>query len=328
MIVKSFSFNKLNKDQSTFFLFYGENEGQKEELINNIFLKDFTGEFIKYDENQILENEDIFLETCLNESLFEKEKIILVSRVTAKLFGIIEKISEKKIFNKKIILSSGLLEKRSKIRQFFENEKKLICVPFYQDKELSLINIANHFFKKNNISISSENINLIIDKCSGDRRNLKNEMDKILNYCLNKKTISNDEIIKLINLNHSENYFELIDNCLAKNHKKVCKIINNNSFGKTDSIILIRSFISRLKRLIELKKLADRSGNSEEVINKFRPPIFWKDKEIVKKQINNWTISKIYNLLDDANNLEINFKNNYEFSNNLIFDIFLNTSNS
>ena len=118
MIVKSFSFNKLNKDQSTFFLFYGENEGQKEELINNIFLKDFTGEFIKYDENQILENEDIFLETCLNESLFEKEKLILISRVTAKLFGIIEKISEKKIFNKKIILSSGLLEKRSKIRQF------------------------------------------------------------------------------------------------------------------------------------------------------------------------------------------------------------------
>ena len=77
-----------------------------------------------------------------------------------------------------------------------------------------------------------------------------------------------------------------------------------------------------------LAKLADRSGNSEEVINKFRPPIFWKDKEIVKKQINNWTISKIYNLLDDANNLEINFKKNYEFSNNLIFDIFLNTSNS
>ena len=120
----------------------------------------------------------------------------------------------------------------------------------------------------------------------------------------------------------------MIDNCLAKNHKKVCKIVNNNSFGKTDSIILIRSFISRLKRLIELKKLSDKNGNSEEVINKFRPPIFWKDKEIVKKQINNWPISKIYNLLDEANELEINLKKNYEFSNNLIFDVFLNTSNS
>ncbi len=328
MIVKSFALNNSIKNKSTFFLFYGENEGQKEETLETIFIKNFSGELIRYDENQILDNEEVFFDSCLNESLFEQEKIIIVNRVTTKLLGTIKKILAKNVFNKKVIFSSGLLEKKSKIRQLFEKEKNLVCVPFYQDSSLSLINIANQFIKKNNISISSENLNLIVDKCIGDRKNLRNELNKILNYSSSKKIINKDEILKLTNLYRSENYFELVDSCLTKNHKKVCKLVNNNSFGKSDSIILIRSFISRLKRLIELKKLCKQNGYIDETISKFKPPIFWKDKEIVKKQINIWSISEIYSLLEKVNKLEINLKKNYETSNNIIFDLFLETSNN
>jgi len=327
MIIKPFNAHDIKKTKSNFFLFYGENEGQKEEIIYNFFVRDFKGEIIKYEEKQILENKEFFFEVCLNESLFEKEKIIQVSRVTSKIYDIIKELFNKKIHNKKIILNSDLLEKKSKIRQLFEVEKNLICIPFYQDNNFSLYKIANEFFKKNKISISSENINLIIEKCSGDRKNLHNEMNKILNYCFNKNKISRNEIIKLINLYENENYFELIDYCLAKDLNKVCKIINNNSFNKNDSIILIRSFLSRLKRLIELKKLFVQIGDTKETINNFRPPVFWKDKEIVQKQMEIWSTEKIYNLLDEITKIEINFKKNFDLSNNIIFDYILNTSN-
>ena len=327
MIIKPFNAHDIEKTKSNFFLFYGENEGQKEEIIYNFFVRDFKGEIIKYEEKQILENKELFFEVCLNESLFEKEKIIQISRVSSKLYDIIKELYNKNIYNKKIILNSDVLEKKSKIRQLFELEKDLICIPFYQDNNFSLYKIANEFFKKNKISISSENINLIIEKCSSDRKNLQNEMNKILNYFFNKNKISRNEILKLINLYEDENYFELIDYCLAKDLNKVRKIINNNSFRKDDTIILIRSFLSRLKRLIELKKLFNQIGDVKETISRFRPPIFWKDKEIVQKQMEIWPTEKVYNLFDEITKLEINFKKNYDLSNNIIFDFILNTSN-
>ena len=326
MIIKSFNLNDLKKTTSNFFLFYGVNEGHKEEVINDLFLSNFKGEIIRYDENQILENKDIFFETCLNESLFETEKIILISRVTSKLYEIINEITAEKLINKKIIFSSKLLEKRSKIRQLFEVEKNLVCVPFYQDNDYSLYKIANDIFKKNNVSISSENINLIVEKCTGDRKNLQNEINKILNFSYNKNKINREQILKLINLYEDDNLFELIDFCLAKNHLKVINIINTNSFTKSDSILLIRSFLSRLKRLVELKKLSMSVGTVKETINIFKPSIFWKDKEIVEKQMENWSLDKIYKLIEKLNMLELNLKKNYDLSNNIIFDLILNSS--
>ena len=326
MIIKSFNLNDIKKSKSNCFLLYGENDGHKEEAISNYFLKDFKGEVVRYDENQILENKNLFLETCFNESLFESNKIILISRVTSKMYEIIKELTNKKIYNKKIIFISQLLEKRSKIRQLFETEEELVCVAFYQDNISSLYKIAYNFFKTNNISISSDNINLILEKCSGDRKNLQNEMNKILNFSFKKNKITKEEILKLVSSQEDENYFELIDLCLAMNHFKVINIINNNSFNKNDAIILIRSFLSRLKRLVELKKIQNKKGNIKETIDFFKPSIFWKDKEIVQKQMEFWTLERIYILIEDLNTLELKFKRNYELSNNLIFDIIINTS--
>jgi len=328
MIIKSFNLNDLKKTNSSFFLLYGENEGQKEDAIFDYFLKDFEGEIIRYDEDQILTNKEVFFEVCLNDSLFENEKIIQVNRVTTKLYNIIKEITEKKVRNKKIIFNSGILDKNSKIRKLFEIDKKLICIAFYKDNNLSLIKIANNFFKKNNIVLSNENINLIIENCSEDRKNLYNAMDKILNFCLNKKKISRVEILKLINFNQDDNYFELIDNCLAKNHLKVSKIINYKINTKINNIILLRSFLSRLKRLINLKKLHEKLGNINDTLDNFKPTIFWKDKELVEKQIKIWSKEKIYLALDEVNNIELKQKKNPILSNNLIYDFILNTTNS
>ena len=326
MILKSFNLNQIKNAKSNFFLLYGENEGHKDDLIQDLFLKNFKGETIKYSESQILENKDSFFEICLNESLFANEKIIVINYVTTKLYEILKEITVHEIENKIIILKAGILEKKSRLRQLFEKEKNLVCIAFYQDNHISLYKIANEFFKNQSISISSENINLILEKCSGDRKNLQNELNKILNFCLDKGKITKYEIIKLINFYDDENYFELIDQCLTKNHSKVIKIINNNYFGKNDSIILIRSFLSRLKRIIELKKLMNKVGDIDQSINMFKPPIFWKDKEKIAKQMEIWSSTKAYELLEKITKLEVKYKKNYDFSNNLIFDLILETS--
>ena len=328
MIIKSFNLSNLNKMDCNLVLLYGENEGQKEEVIKNYFLNNFSGEVFNYDEDQILQSRDTFLKTALMNHCSKMKKIIKVNRVTTKLYDVIKELSEKEINNKKIIFNATILDKKSKIRKLFETGKDLICIPFYQDNNYSLFKIASDVFKKNNISISGENINLIIEKCSGDRRNLHNEINKILNYCLEKKKINREEISKLINFYEDENFFVLIDSCLEKNYIKVKKIINNNNFNNNDSIIIIRSLISRLKRLIDLKKLESQIGNVKETVNNFRPQIFWKDKEIVEKQIKIWQTNKIYNLLDQVNEIEVKHKKNSNLSNNLIFDLILNTSNS
>ena len=293
MLIKSFNINDIKNSKSNFFLFYGSNEGYKDEVIYEAFIKGFKGEIIKYDQNQILENQENFFEICLNESLFDDQKIIYISRVSAKLFEIISQIICKNIQSKKIIFNSDVLDKKSKIRQLFEKEKNLICVPFYEDNNYSLQKVADDFFKKNHISMSSENINIIIENCSGDRKNLKNEMNKILNYSFTKKKITKEEIHKLTNSYEKESYFELVDSCLSKNKPAVQKIINNTSFNKSDSIIIIRSFLSRIKRLLELKKLFVKIGNIEGTISNFRPQIFWKEKEVVKKQIQAWPLDEV-----------------------------------
>ena len=323
MILKSFNLKQIKNAKSNFFLLYGENEGHKDDLIQDLFLKNFKGETIKYSESQILENKDSFFEICLNESLFANEKIIVINYVTTKLYEILKEITVHEIENKIIILKAGILEKKSRLRQLFEKEKNLVCIAFYQDNHISLYKIANEFFKNQSISISSENINLILEKCSGDRKNLQNELNKILNFCLDKGKITKYEIIKLINFYDDENYFELIDQCLTKNHSKVIKIINNNYFGKNDSIILIRSFLSRLKRIIELKKLMNKVGDIDQSINMFKPPIFWKDKELVKSQMKVWSLVNIQKLMYDLGEIELLIKKQNLNAINILYDFIL-----
>ena len=153
-------------------------------------------------------------------------------------------------------------------------------------------------------------------------------MNKILNYSFEKKKINKDEILKLINLYEDENYFELIDCCLSKNSKKVIRIINSKNFNNNDSIILLRSLLARVKRLIDLKKLQKKNGDKKQTIDNFKPPIFWKDKEIVENQIDLWSTKQIYELLEQVNELEINLKRNGNLSSNIVFDLILNTSSN
>ena len=326
MIIKSFELNKINLEKANFFLLYGENQGFKNEVIKKKFEKKFDKNIYRYDEKEVLEDKENFFNSITTKSFFDDKKLIIISRTTDKIKELIDHIVEKKINDIVIVLNANILEKKSKLRNMFEKDKKNVCIPFYADNHITLGKIVNNFFREKNIAISQQNINLLIDRCRGDRQNLNNELNKIENFSKTRKNIKFDEILKLTNLAENYNVSELIDSCLIKNHKKTINILKENNYSIDDCFLIIRTLLIKSKRLFELKKKIKNNTNIDDVISSFKPPIFWKDKENVKIQIKNWSLQSIENLIYNCTDLELLIKKNSVNSLNILSDFLINKS--
>ena len=323
MIIKSFELNKIDLKKNNFFLFYGENEGLKKEIIESNFKNNYPKKTFYYDESEVLNNKGNFFEEILSKSFFENEKLIIISRSTDKITSIIEEILEKKIDDLVLILNSGSLEKRSKLRLLFEKNKEIICIAFYEDNNQTLSSLASQFFRNNKIQISQQAINLIINRCRGDRQNLKNELNKIESFIKNKKRIEISEILQLTNLAENYSVTELVDNCLAKNKNKTLNILNENNYNLEDCIIVIRTMLAKSKRLLKLFQEIKISNNIDSAISSIKPPIFWKDKQIVKDQINKWSHKNIELLIFRINEIELLIKKNSSISLSVLSDFII-----
>ena len=324
MIIKSFELNKV-KIKSNFFLFYGENQGHKKEVIKNKFQIKYKESTYRYDENEILINKENFFNNVLSKSFFENEKLIIINRATDKILDTIEELIERKIEDLIIILNANILEKKSKIRSLFEKKKEAICVAFYEDNAQTLSDIANNFFKANSVSISQEAINLIIQRARGDRLNLNNELEKIKNYISNKKKIELRDILKLTNLAENYNVSELVDSCLSKNKKKTINILNENNYTLEDCILIIRTFLMKSKRLAKLSNELKKTKNIDATILSSKPPIFWKEKEVVKQQLRSWSLDEVKKLIYQINEVELLIKRHNNNSISILFDFIIET---
>ena len=324
MIIKSFELDKIKSKNINFILIYGLNQGYKNQIMTELFEKIFKGEILRFDENEILKNHEQFISDLMNKSLFEDEKLIIISRASDKILKFVNEILERKIENIKIIINSDNLEKKSKLRILFEKEKELICIPFYEDNNKSLSAIAQNFFNKKNIKISQEIINLIVGRSRGDRGNLINELNKIENLSMTRKNIDIDDILKLTNLSENYSVFELAESYLAKNKKHVSKILNENNFANDECILILRTILNRSKRLLKLKEAQNQTGNIDLTISSFKPPIFWKEKEAVKKQIQSWSEDEVKKMIYKINDLEILVKTNSNNSLNFVSDFVSN----
>jgi len=318
MIIKSFELSKINLKEKQFFLFYGKNEGLKKETIKEKFKEFYTDNIYNYDENEILQNEQKFFNDIFSRSFFENEKLIIVSRTTDKIKNLIEEMLEKKIEDIVIILNAGILEKKSKIRSLFEKNKKTICVAFYEDNNQTLSGIINKFFKDNKILISQQLINLIVQRSRGDRQNVNNELEKIKNFIGDKNKISANDLLKLTNLAENYSVSVLIDGCLAKNMRATVNILNENNYSTEDCILIIRTLLIKSKRLLMLLKGLKNDKNIDNVISSFKPPIFWKEKEIIKQQIKNWSYDNAKNLIFKISEIELLIKTNSNNSINIL----------
>jgi DNA polymerase-3 subunit delta len=326
MILKSFELGKIKLNDHKFYLFYGDNEGLKEETIRNLFEKKYLNKIYRYEEKEVLNNKDIFFNSVLTKSFFDNEKLIIVNRTTDKFSEILEELKEKNPEDIKIVLNSKSLEKKSTLRKIFEKEKSIICVPFYEDNNQTLNSIISLFFRNKRIPISQQLVNILIERSRGDRKNLNNELGKIEAYSLNKENLNLQEIMKLTNLADNYSTSELVDHSLAKNMKKTATILNENNFSDEDNIIIIRTLLAKLKRLVKIYELVDKKNNIEQAISASKPPVFWKDKPLVIQQIKSWRKDHLKNLIYKTNDIELLIKKNSTMARNILSDFIINNS--
>ena len=326
MILKSFELNKLKLKNHDFYLFYGDNEGLKEEIIKNLFKINYPDKIYRYEEKEILDKKNDFFDSVLTKSFFDNEKLIIINRATDKFKVYIEELIEKEPQDIQFILNSRNLEKKSTLRNFFEKGKKIICSPFYEDNNQTLNSIISQFFRNKKIPISQQLINILTERSRGDRKNLNNELQKIESFSLNKKNINLQEIIKLTNLADNYSASELIDHSLAKNTRKTVTILNENNYTDEDNIIIIRTLLAKLKRLVKIYELVDEKNNIDQAISSFKPPIFWKDKPLVTQQINSWGKNKLKSLIYESSEIELLIKKNSSLGKNILSNFIINNS--
>jgi len=326
MIIKSFELNKIKIKDYKLYLFYGDNEGLKEETIRNLFEKNYQDKIHRYEEKEILDNINSFFNSVLTKSFFDTEKLIIINRATDKIKETVEDLIEKNPEDIKIILNSKNLEKKSALRKIFEKEKSIICVPFYEDNNQTLNSIISLFFRNKKIPVSQQLINVLIERSRGDRKNLNNELKKIEVYSLNKKNLNIEEIIRLTNLADNYSASELVDHSLAKNTRKTITILNENNYSDEDNIIIIRTLLAKVKRLVKIHELVDEKNNIEQAISASKPPIFWKDKPLVIQQVRSWKKDHLKDLIYKTNEIELLIKKNSSIAKNILSDFIINNS--
>ena len=326
MIIKHFEISKINLKKYDYFLFYGDNEGLKEEVIKNLFEINYPNKIHKYEEKEILDNKNGFFENVLTKSFFDNEKLIIINRATDKIRVTVEELMEKNPTDILFVLNSKNLEKKSTLRKLFEKEKTVICVPFYEDNNQTLNSIISQFFRNKKIPISQQLINVLIERSRGDRKNLNNELAKIEGFSLNKKNISLQEIIKLTNLADNYSASELIDHSLAKNTRKTATILNENNFSNEDNILIIRTLLTKLKRLVKIYELVDEKHNIDQAVSSFKPPVFWKDKSLITQQMRSWKKDKLEDLIYESNKIELLIKKNSSMGKYILSDFIINNS--
>ena len=324
MIIKFYELIKIDKNKFHIFLLYGKNEGLQNQTLKENFIINFKGEVLKYDEQEFIVNYENIASEILTKSLFKDEKLIIISRVSDKILRYIEELSDKKITDLKIILKSSQLDKKSKLRSFFEKSKKLVATPFYEDTDKSLAYEIEKFITKKKIKISRESVNLIISRSGGDRGNLNSELEKILNYSTTNNKIEFDTIKKLTNLVENYSVGELADDFLLKNKRGIAKILNENNYSSEDCMLILRTILNKSKRLLGIIEQNKISNNIDSVISKARPPIFWKEKENVKLQAKSWKIEELKKKIYEIGNIEILAKSDANNSLNIVSDFVIN----
>lgn len=315
MIYKSYLIEKdINLIKSNIVLFYGINIGLKNDLQLNIKNKNRDAEIINLYQDEILKNEDLLLKEILNISLFTKRKIFFLHQTNDKFLGLIREI-ETKADDQKIYLFADILEKKSKLRSYFEKSKNLGVVPCYEDNEITLKKIVQQDLD-NFKGLSNQILNVILDNSGGNRVGLKNELNKIKSF-FNDKILDEEKLKILLNIKINEDFNFLKDKAIVGDKINTNKLLNETVIDSDKNIMYLNSINQRLLKLLQLTALI-KETSLDNAINNLKPPVFWKDKTTLTNQIGKWDNKKIKKALDQTYKLEIQLKSSSTINSNIL----------
>ena len=314
MIYKSYLIEQNFSINENLTLFYGENLGLKNLFQKKIKEQNKDSEIISYNQEDILKDENQIYNEILNRSLFNAKKIFLVNGVSDKIIDQIQKI-EKIIDDRKIFFFSDILEKKSKLRNYFEKSANAAIVACYNDNEIAIKKIIQEQLKGFN-NLTNQTINLILNSSGLDRVKVDNEIQKIVTCFINKE-IDQTKLETLLNIRENEDFNVLKDQAFIGNKIATNKFMSNTFIEPEKNIMYLNIINQRLNKLLEIDKIT-KNGRTEEAVNSIKPPIFWKDKATIILQAQKWNKTKINSILEGTFNLEILFKSNSQINQTIL----------
>ncbi len=315
MIYKSYVLeSNINALDKKFALFYGENLGLKSDLKNKLKILKKNSEIMNFTQDEVIKDTSSLYTEINNVSLFEKEKIIFIDGASDKIFYILDEIIKKKL-DQIIILFSDILEKKSKLRNLFEQSKICAAIPCYEDNEITLRRIVSEKLKSYK-GLSGDNINLIINNCNLDRMKLNNELEKIETY-FQDKVLKDEQLNILLNTKTSENFSLLKDEAFKGNKKKTNELLSETIIEQEKNIYYLSLINNRLNKLNEIKN-KENVSNLTNVIDNLKPPIFWKDKPNLIEQAKKWDKRKVNIMLNKTYEIEKLMKSNASIDKNVL----------
>jgi DNA polymerase III subunit delta len=307
-------------------LMYGENSGIKDDIKEEIKIQNKDAEILNFFESDIVKNNLLF-ENTANQSLFDEKKIIFIHEASDKIIETLEECLKIKNKDISIYIFAENLEKKSKLRNWFEKDKNLAIFACYEDNERTLITYVNKEFK-NYKGLTGEIINLIINNSNMDRRIIKSEILKIKDYFLQKK-INKDKIIEILNIKTDSNFNEIRDKALMGEKDKINKLLSETNIINEDVFFYLNNMNYRILKLYEISKISEGNKNNyEKILSDIRPPVFWKDKPIMIQQLKKWGKEKLEEIIYKINETEILMKKSSYLRNDIIIkDLILYVTN-
>ena len=296
-------------------LFYGENLGLLNDFKDKIVNENSTNTIIKFNQEDIIKNEKIVFNQLSNKSLFDENKIFFISEATDKIVGTLKELHSE-IKTDKIYLFSGMLDKKSKLRSYFDKSKNCDLIACYKDNEINIRKIITRNLK-NYKNLSPLVINILINNSGYDRIKLNNEISKIKSY-FSDKVIDPKKIDELLN-EKTDQDFDLIRDAALKGNKNLTNQLLTSIVLELEKIsFYLNKINTRLYNLKDFLRLSEYQ-NLEDSLNKIKPPIFWKDKPNFIEQTKVWNLNKVTNALDKTYNLELNVKSKNDLNKNVLF---------
>jgi len=308
-------------------LIYGENIGIKDSIKESTKSQNKDSEIIIYFEGELLKNKGILYKNVINDSLFNKKKLIFLQDASDKIYDEIAECFEKQSKDTKIYIFSEKLERKSKLRNLFEKSKNLAIFPCYQDNERTLIAYVNEELREFK-GLTGEIVNLIIFKSSMDRRIIKSEIIKIKTYFLQKK-INKEEILVILNIKKNISFDEIRDNALNGEKEKINQLLSEVELYNEDTFFYLNNLNYRVLKLQEIIEINNKNkSRAEEALEKLKPPIFWKDKPVIIQQLKKWNLAKLTQLGKKICETEILIKKNSYLRNDIIIkDLIIELTN-
>ena len=320
------NYSQIDKAQSI--LFYGENNGLKNYFKKLIKINNKQSKIVSFFQDEILNNTNLLFSELNNLSLFEEKKVIFIENANDKIFKIIEKNLENTL-NYQLFIFADILDKKSKLRNFYEKSKSYGSVPCYADNAITIQRIIQEQLR-NYQGLSNLNLNIILEACGNDRNKVFNEIDKITSFFEDKK-IKTESLSRLVNSPRIDDFNNLKDEVIKGNKHETNKLLNSTVIDQDRSVYYLSLINQRFYKLMEILRIK-KGNNFEDAVNNLKPPIFWKDKQNIIDQARVWNVNKIQIIFKELFDLEIIFKSNGNINKDLLLKKLLvdvcNTANS